>query len=131
MRKIYRERFRKLAALLRESDSYDQTMWVHHCGAPACIAGHAAVLSLREDEMLNGTEIKTKARGVFREDVVHRAGRWLGLSQRGVECLFFPNSTFWPAPYDARFSRLKTAKARARCAADLCEAIADGKVVLE
>ena len=22
---------------------YDQTQWFHHCGTPACIAGHAAV----------------------------------------------------------------------------------------
>ena len=34
---------------LRKSDTYDQNEWMHKCGTPACIFGHAAALNDKVD----------------------------------------------------------------------------------
>ena len=39
------DHLRKLRASIEASDTYDQSQWHHDCGSPACLGGHAAVLS--------------------------------------------------------------------------------------
>ena len=35
-----KKRIKKLIKVLKKSETFDQAMWFHHCGSPACIAGH-------------------------------------------------------------------------------------------
>ena len=64
---------------------YDQDQYLHPCGSPACIAGWAAHLSLREGESLSRLNLPCGSyvlneRGTIAAHVMSRAGEWLGLT---------------------------------------------------
>ena len=39
-----KEKIKKLIGVLDKSETYDQSMFSHECGTPACIAGHACAM---------------------------------------------------------------------------------------
>ena len=42
---------RTIDTLRAEPESYDQSMWFHDCGTPACVAGYALYANLYPDEI--------------------------------------------------------------------------------
>lgn len=76
------ENFRLLIDTLKVSDAYDQSMFSHDCGTPACIAGHAAALAgfdmYHEDEnhFVDINDGECYLDGV-RYDVEEVAAEWL------------------------------------------------------
>ena len=90
------------AAIIANSDKYDQSTWLHNCGTPACIAGWAASLSLQDDESLawyrptgpygdlqwdQDIPLVTNSAGeAF--DIAYRARKWLWLSGEEAETMF-------------------------------------------
>ena len=83
---MHRERVLKLAdhleglrtTKLSDWDGYCQESWVHHCGTPACIAGHAAALSQ------GGDWVSWNSSG----EIALEATRWLGLTGEQSDGLF-------------------------------------------
>ena len=69
-------------------DQYDQGIFTHKCGTPACIAGWAAHLSLQDGEQLTWACVATGVQS-DRVDTIHnRAGKWLGLSPHDAVEMF-------------------------------------------
>ena len=77
-------------AIASNPAQYDQGIYAHDCGTPACIAGWAAHLSLKPDEALRLSIIQGRTRPI---DTIHnRAREWLDLP------LSDANDMFEPAP---------------------------------
>ena len=82
------------------ADQYEQDQYLHPCGSPACIAGWAAHLSLKGDEILT---VRGPALGSYvvdendlMEHVETRAREWLDLArEEAIEM-------FWGEPIDYR-----------------------------
>lgn len=131
---------RKLALKLRRlrhEEHYDQGVWARttRCGTAACIAGHAAALagwSLRpipKDEdptpqdacVMGGREVPVMRVASALTGI--RDDHWLFSDAPGDD---------WPAPFDMRWRYAETSglERPSRIAADLLDAIADGKVTL-
>jgi len=98
---------RLVAKRLARSRTFDQTMWVNHCGTPACIAGHAAACSLKDGEKLvagvdplDAWVCKPHGR---KQTVEARARAFLGLTGAIADKLFgpWPESKYgcWPEPF--------------------------------
>ena len=75
------------------ADQYDQDIYLHPCGSPACIAGWAAHLSLREGERLT---VRGPALGSYvvdendlMEHVEWRAREWLDLTRNERIDMFY------------------------------------------
>lgn len=127
------ENLRILAHELRaDPESYDQSTLgrVTDCGTVACIAGHATWLSgeVPRGKIADGAEI---------------ARKWLGLDFDESEILFtaWPMKCSedcetckgWPAGWGSRFLAAQSGdspESPAHVAADLLDALADGKVSL-
>jgi hypothetical protein len=141
------ENLRTLAHELRaDPESYNQLFYstLGDCGAVACIAGHAARLSLGVTVMpstwkeLDGAEHAEWARDA------HEVGRvWLGLTAEEALRLFSggpdecqargPGLTNWPEDFVPRYLAAlapHAAESTAVVAADLLDALADGTVSL-
>ena len=81
------------AAIAANADQYDQGLWLHECGTPACIAGWAAFLSLKPGERLISQNIAGCQAGIILDEngrqvsiVAARATNWLGLKKlQGTE----------------------------------------------
>ncbi len=112
------KRMRKLADVVETSESYYQGCWIHKgnndnmCGTPACIASHAASLSLTKTESLMrvGPNSIIVEDGDCIESVDRRAARWLGVSSDwlGNNSLFIglPTSSYsnWPVDLSEKWS---------------------------
>ena len=130
-KRINRVLMKKVAARLRRlrhEKHYDQESWAIKtpCGTAACIAGHtliAAGLSpvqlIKFHLDINSPSIEDAAQGL------------LGLDS-GQSCdLFWPSGLLWPEEFAERFRNAKRRRERlSRIAADLLDAVADGKVKL-
>ena len=68
------ENMRKLRDTIAESETYDQGRFFHECGTPACLAGHAVMLSKAEAPVL--ADWKTAPV----EYIVGYAAAWLGIT---------------------------------------------------
>lgn len=125
-----KENLRILAHELRaDPDSYDQATFgrVSRCGSVACIAGHAEVLA-------TGRKIGHRKR------TARIAAKWLDLTVYEEGKLFQPHphdedwpDEGWPEPFGKRWCEaafFDGAEAPAHVAADLLDALADGKVSL-
>lgn len=102
---------------LRHEEHYNQAVVIAktECGTAACIAGHTLI----EIEKRNGAS--------------GDAAEALGLTVRKAARLFCPDPDFcaahrWPKAFAERWAGNK--ERRSRIAADLLDAIADGKVEL-
>ena len=73
-------------AIAQNPTTYDQRWYAHECGTPACIAGWAASLSLRDGETLNWGGIK-RPDGRYANPHT-RAQQWLGLSPHDAGRMF-------------------------------------------
>ena len=69
------ENMRKLRDVIAESETYDQTAFIHECGTPACLAGHAV--------MLAGETPLDSAPHIW-----NRAQEWLGLTHGQASKMF-------------------------------------------
>lgn len=126
-----RERMRKLAKTIRASTTFDQSTWTHGCGSPACIAGHAAGMALGEGEQLAAAGAVIDQEGRIVSDVPEAAQGWLELTDEQAEYLFHPYAFGWPEDFERRHQQAIGSFARAQIAADLLEALADGRVTLD
>ena len=72
----------KLADHIEQLDprEYDQSVFAHDCGTPACVAGHALALAGRWEEADGGSEGFALPFGVAMD--------WLGLDDVAAERLF-------------------------------------------
>ena len=134
------ENLRTLAHELRaDPTSYDQTLFYSktRCGTVCCIAGHAAILSGAQ----LSSDLDWEAAGIAQE--------WLEIDTRLASRLFaaLPHLEFKgcvqkccpsePAPWGKKWGRRygaalkgESAESPALVAADLLEALAEGKVAL-
>jgi hypothetical protein len=135
-RSLNREALRKLARKLRglrHEEHYSQGSWCNKtaCGTAACIAGHLAIqagLSPRVAHEVSG-------------HIAHVANRLLGPVNTSRLFFAWPEIPFgildtdpaWPAPFSDRWRAAKwnMGERPSRIAADLLDAIADGKVKIE
>jgi hypothetical protein len=114
---------------LRHEGHYDQTevMVKTDCGTAACIGGWAAKLApgVKVDWPFGKYNLTYKGRTV-KESTLVFARRRLGINKRLASWLFSGGATLaWP---DAYAQRLAGGERPSRVAADLLDAIADGKV---
>lgn len=58
------ERILKLADVIEESETYDQTQFFHPCGTPGCIAGHAVTMLGSDEKGPNTSEIAREELGL-------------------------------------------------------------------
>jgi hypothetical protein len=151
VRKLNKPLLRRLARKLRRlrhEEHFNQSTWaqVGLCGTAACIAGHAVIEAgwrpvedPDEPEMGYLTHCR-KGNGRI-EDIEGAAARLLGLpSPDDRDCwgddeiydLFSGDAGHqWPKPYADRWlNKTETGERPSRIAADLLDAIADGKVSL-
>lgn len=114
---------------LRHEEHYDQNkvMVKTQCGTAACIGGWAATLApgVKVDWPFGSHVLTYKGRTV-KESTLVFARRQLGISNQMARWLFSGGPTLaWP---DAYAQRLTGGERPSRVAADLLDAIADGKV---
>jgi len=123
------EALKKTAAQLRNlSDprEYDQGSYMANlrsevtgevCGTRCCIAGHALKANgVIVENMNDWDSIHTKAKNI------------LGLDEYQAKRLFDGGAAGWPQEYWQRFHDAEVTSEQAEVAADLLDAIADGKV---
>ena len=133
---LLRRLARKLRRL-RHEEHYDQRHWAasNACGTAACIAGHALIECGWKPRLYFDTwERKTIAMEFVKDgkeaDAEVQAEKLLGLPENSG--LFHPNGSEWPDEFRERFQEAipdGPAKQRpSRVAADLLDALADGKV---
>ena len=84
----------KLAGVVEKSTTYDQTIYAHTCGTPACIAGHAALLAAPHGKFVV-TETRSWPRFKFPSGgdiwyVSDVAQVWLNLNDWWADQLFQP-----------------------------------------
>lgn len=118
-------RLRKLAKFVRTNPSrYDQNQW---CGTKACLAGHAAILAgIKDAEIFNGA--RSEGRRLSSGTLIDtKAAIWLGINDAEADRLFDTVSSVpmsrdaWPQRFCERYRRARTAKTRAKVAADRIE----------
>lgn len=129
---------RKLALKLRRlrhEEHYDQGAWIDktQCGTAACLAGHVALLSGWKPIFLDGWNEAIQCKQGRREGFISEvAAEALGIP-RGHWLFSSEPHEFWPDAYADRWRAVvfNSGKERpSRIAADLLDAIADGKVTL-
>ena len=75
------ERLKQVRDVIASSpDQYDQGIFAHECGTPACIAGWAASLSLKSGETLTWACVATGVRSDRVDTIPNRAAMWLDLT---------------------------------------------------
>lgn len=131
--KLNRELLRKVARKLRglrHEEHYDQSEVINQtsCGTAACIGGWAVILApgvkFKVDERYGITTLKHGGKEVGH--ILSFARRQLGITPRMAGWLFSGGPTAaWPYKYAVR---LQQEERPSRVAADLLDAIADGKV---
>ena len=142
IRRLNKPLLRKLALKLRglrHEEHYDQAHWAvtTRCGTAACIAGFAAMEAgwrpfLTGDAVssLFGTHYCVQSGSKRRRTIKMVAAEALGFSPKSRIFTSVPG-VFWPGEYRERWqlARLgQTSERFSRIAADLLDAIADGKV---
>ena len=84
----------KLAKVVEKSTTYDQRLYAHVCGTPACIAGHAALLAEPDGQLVAPTE-RCGAHFKFSDGEIgyisETAQTWLGLEEWPAAELFDPH----------------------------------------
>lgn len=133
---LNRPLFRRVALRLRRlrhEFHYDQGRWVikTECGTSACIAGWVAMAEGWKPRNFGEYSIETtwKKGKNQHDDVADIATRLLGVPKIGASALFDylgGSPVRWPASYIDRWNQHE--ERRSRIAADLLDAIADGKV---
>ena len=69
-------------------DQYDQGIFSHKCGTPACIAGWAAHLSLQDGEQLTWACVATGVQSDRVDTIPNRAAMWLDLTPHDAVEMF-------------------------------------------
>jgi hypothetical protein len=140
-RKLNKPLLRRLARKLRRlrhEEHFDQSIWGSKtaCGTAACIAGHAVLMAgwrLRSSEDdPTYLDLCVKKNGTT-DSVEDAAARLLGVSAEDYAYDLFSGdpALSWPPPYAERWiDRDSTGERPSRIAADLLDAIADGRVEL-
>ena len=101
-------------------DTYTRLTSESPCGATGCIAGMACFLS---DPVLFFMD----AIGIKQVDIKGEALRFLGLNEQQGERLFYLDASqsssedMWPTRFCASYDRARSAKAKAKVAADRIE----------
>ena len=98
------ENMRKLRDVIAESETYDQGRFFHECGTPACLAGHAVILSKADAPVLSDWK---NAHG---EHIARCAASWLGITD-GQSIGMFAGEPFDGEPCDDRSATKRDALA--------------------
>ncbi len=104
------ERMLRVAKQIEMSETYDQGLYMHEsgdpdvCGTPACVAGHAAFMSLSPTERFHHFDCEIMEDGEGVGDIPGRAETWLGIEDLGDARLFTgaPHEN-WPAPFSRQW----------------------------
>lgn len=135
---------RKLALKLRRlrhEEHYDQGKWINQtkCGTAACIAGWTVLESgLKpappEDKWKIGLlRVESCLIGTKKFLIETTAAKLLGLKEHESDVLFSDDPSYmWPAAFGDRWAAAQETQSErpSRIAADLLDALADGKVTL-
>lgn len=123
---------RLVADAIERSTTYDQSCWLHTCGYPACIAGHAAALSLRAGEKLVREKPVTSAApwlssiwkdGERGEAVADRAAEFLGCKTDDAVFDAAPagdeddDCIGWPEPFRTQWAQANDDRAKEKLVA--------------
>ena len=83
------ERLKQVRDVIASSpDQYDQGIFAHKCGTPACIAGWAASLSLKPGEKLTWACVATGVQSDRVDTIPNRAAMWLDLAPHDAVKMF-------------------------------------------
>lgn len=135
---------RKVAARLRRlrhEEHYNQATWAAKrpggCGTAGCIAGHVVMVLGMRMKWLKGYDspnypsathcVNSRSKKKQQIEIRDAAEKALGLTPMAADRLFSAHADGWPEEFRTRWY---SEERHSRIAADLLDAIADGKVSL-